>query len=390
MIPVVPVASVLGGSDTRRDQGKRPPNSNRFSLLRDRSRSLSTSGRLPPPSPASKRRAEEEAAKDGKQARMDRNALFVSMETVETKISIGKKNIEKLKQSLVSDESCNVFLKEFLGGVIDSLDSLTASVEALASVMVDGTGKPPAAADQQKATGKTAPAGTSQKPTPVQLSEGELRKKKFVSTVREAEKAVLVFGLDLGRVPTMNTGTLSRKVTEDITAKAALVDGKNDGRPSEDTVAVLEDTLSLMKGMEFFGKVTKPFANKNDASDNRIGKFHTLPVKMVFKDRDAKVRAEQVLRKNCQVTCTTPYPVPLRKAIKRALDAQKLCFPNEFIQVKVDPEAAVLKISRRADGKWSNNTAVVELTDHDMALTATNDDGANQQMMEVTGSQQTL
>ena len=111
---------------------------------------------------------------------------------------------------------------------------------------------------------------------------------------------------------------------------------------------------------------------------------------MVFKDRDAKVRAEQVLRKNCQVTCTTPYPVPLRKAIKRALDAQKLCFPNEFIQVKVDPEAAVLKISRRADGKWSNNTAVVELTDHDMALTATNDDGANQQMMEVTGSQQTL
>ena len=116
MIPVVPVASVLGGSDTRRDQGKRPPNSNRFSLLRDRSRSLSTSGRLPPPSPASKRRAEEEAAKDGKQARMDRNALFVSMETFEMKISGGKKNIEKLKQSLVSDESCNVFLKEVLGG----------------------------------------------------------------------------------------------------------------------------------------------------------------------------------------------------------------------------------------------------------------------------------
>ena len=91
MIPVVPVASVLGGADTRRDQGKRPSNSNRFNLLRDRSRSLSTSGRLPPPSPASKRRAEEEAAKDGKQARMDRNALFVSMETVETKSPLVRK-----------------------------------------------------------------------------------------------------------------------------------------------------------------------------------------------------------------------------------------------------------------------------------------------------------
>ena len=56
----------------------------------------------------------------------------------------------------------------------------------------------------------------------------------------------------------------------------------------------------------------------------------------------------------------------------------------------MDPEAAVLRISRRADGKWCNNTAVVELTDHDMALTAASDDGTNQQMMDVTGSQQTL
>ena len=142
MIPVVPVASVLDGADTRRDPGKRPPNSNRFNLLRDRSRSLSTSGKLPPPSPASKRRAEEEAAKDGKQARMDRNALFISMGTVEAKIDNGRKTIEKLKVSLVADESCNGFMKEFLGGVIDTLDSLTASVESLASVVVDGVGKP--------------------------------------------------------------------------------------------------------------------------------------------------------------------------------------------------------------------------------------------------------
>ena len=165
----------------------------------------------------------------------------------------------------------------------------------------------------------------------------------------------------------MNTGTLSRKVTEDITAKAAATDGKTDGRPLEDTVAVLEDTLSMMKGMEFFGKVTKPFANKNKPDDSRSGKFHTLPVRMIFKDKDAKSRAEQVLRKSCQVNCTTPYPVPLRNAIKRTIEEQKLAFPNEFIQVRVDPEAALLRISRRVDGKWSNKTATVELLDKDMA-----------------------
>ena len=56
-----------------------------------------------------------------------------------------------------------------------------------------------------------------------------VKKKKFIGTVREAEKSVLVFGLDLGRVPTMNTGTLARKVTEDITSKASVVDGKCKG-----------------------------------------------------------------------------------------------------------------------------------------------------------------
>ena len=396
MIPVVSVAAVLGKPDTRGAPGNRGQNSNRFQLLRDRSRSLSTSGRLPPPSPASKRRAEEEANQAGKQAKTDRNAVFVSMGTVEQKIADGKKTIDKLKVSLVSDESCNSFLKEFLGGVIDTLDSLAASVESLASVVVDGAGNSPVTSavpntTQRSKVGHATGENQVLMPPPPPPTEAEVRKKKFVTAVKEAEKAVLVFGLDLGRVPTMNTGTLSRKVTEDITAKAAATDGKTDGRPLEDTVAILEDTLSMMKGMEFFGKVTKPFANRNKPDDSRIGKFHTLPVKMIFKDRDAKGRAEQVLRKNCQVNCTTPYPVPLRNAIKRTIDEQKLAFPNDFIQVKVDPEAAVLRISRRADGKWSNNTAMVELTDNDMAssLTGTaSSSGKND--MEVTVGLQTL
>ena len=396
MIPVVSVAAVLGKPDTRGAPGNRGQNSNRFQLLRDRSRSLSTSGRLPPPSPASKRRAEEEANQAGKQAKTDRNAVFVSMGTVEQKIADGKKTIEKLKVSLVSDESCNSFLKEFLGGVIDTLDSLAASVESLASVVVDGAGNSPVTGavpntTQRSKVGHATGENQVLTPPPPPPTEAEVRKKKFVTAVKEAEKAVLVFGLDLGRVPTMNTGTLSRKVTEDITAKAAATDGKTDGRPLEDTVAIREDTLSMMKGMEFFGKVTKPFANRNKPDDSRIGKFHTLPVKMIFKDRDAKGRAEQVLRKNCQVNCTTPYPVPLRNAIKRTIDEQKLAFPNDFIQVKVDPEAALLRISRRADGKWSNNTAMVELTENDMASSLTGtaaSSGKND--MDVTVGSQTL
>ena len=389
MIKPVTVASVLTKPGELRDTGTRPPNNNRFSMLRDRSRSVSISGRLPSPSPAAKRRAEDEANRAGKAARIDRNAMFLSMETVEKRISHGKKNIEKLKNSLVSDESCNGFLKEFLGGVIDTLDDMVASVEAISSVMVDGppdnSGGPPTV---------SAKNGQRQEPVkgkvpPVEPTPSEVRKAQFVSKVKEAEKSVLVFGLDLGRVPTMNTGTLARKVTEDITTKASVVEGKTNGRPSEDTVAVLEDTLSMMKGLEFFGKVTKPHTVKNSEGVVSTGTYHTLPVKLIFKDKDAKARAEKVLRTNCKVNCTTPYPMKLRSAIKRTIEAQKVSFPNEFIQVKVDPEAAVLRVSRRADGKWTNNTDTIPLTEADMDLSS----GRTQELstdMDVAGSQPSL
>ena len=63
---------------------------------------------------------------------------------------------------------------------------------------------------------------------------------------------------------------------------------------------ILEDTLSVMKGMEFFGKVTKVYNNTKNNGDELNGKFCTLPVKMVFKDTDSKARAEAVLRKTCK------------------------------------------------------------------------------------------
>ena len=56
-------------------------------------------------------------------------------------------------------------------------------------------------------------AGTAKDDTPHEDDS----KKKFVSVVRDAEKSVLVFNLDLGRVPIMNMGTIVKKVTEDIT-----------------------------------------------------------------------------------------------------------------------------------------------------------------------------
>jgi len=193
-------------------------------------------------------------------------------------------------------------------------------------------------------------------------TEAEVKKRKFVSAVREAEKSILVFKLNLGQVPIMNTSTISRKVTEDITAKAALVEERPNGRPSEDTVAMLEDTLSMVKGMDFFGKVTKLYKNIGNDKDLDNSKFCTLPVKMSFKDKDAKARAETVLRSACKLQCSTPYPLKLRQVIKQILGEQKLAHPKDFVQVRVDAENLSLKVSRKSEGKWFNNVEIVALS----------------------------
>ena len=117
---------------------------------------------------------------------------------------------------------------------------------------------------------------------------------------------------------------------------------------------MLDDAISLVKGMEFYGKVTKPFANKKNPADPKNGKFCTIPVKMGFKDKDTRQQVESLLRTRCKMQCTTPYPLNLRKVIRTTIESHKVKYPEQFIQVRVDAEAASLKLSRKQDGKWLN------------------------------------
>ena len=78
----------------------------------------------------------------------------------------------------------------------------------------------------------------------------------FRTKVKEAEKCTLLFNLDLGKVPVMNQNTISSKVTAALTTMAASTEGKTSSIPSEDAIAAIDDVLSVVKGMDFFGKTT--------------------------------------------------------------------------------------------------------------------------------------
>jgi len=363
--------AALNRTDPLREQGNRPPNSNRFLSLRDRSRSSSASGRVPI-TPTTKRPADDADFPSGKNPRMDaNNMIFKNFEKVEANISKTREVLASVRATVLK-AALDGPVSEILGGLLLALDNMSETQVMIASAIVDssasvrkGAGPPPVANRQPQ----IVPAPVTQpKPPP---SAEEVRKKKFVAAVKEAERSVLLFNLDLGKVPIMNTTTISSKVTLDLAAKAAVADGSDNGRPTEETVTMLDDAISLIKGMEFYGKVTKSYSNKNKADDPNNGKFCTLPVKLSFKDKDTKQKVESLLRGRCKVQCTTPYPLNLRKVIKATLDTEKVKYPKEFIQVKVDAEAACLRLSRKAEGKegkWTNHYDTVMLDTSAMEL----------------------
>ena len=133
---------------------------------------------------------------------------------------------------------------------------------------------------------------------------------------------------------------------------AAKTEGKLSSTPSEESVAAIDDVLSMTTGMSLFGNSTKSYVN---AKDSNSGAFCTIPVKYEFKDKDTRIRAETALRSRCKVSCATPYPVILRECIRQVVDKVKKKFPGEFVRVNVDSTKLSLNVARRGskDTNWS-------------------------------------
>ena len=168
---------------------------------------------------------------------------------------------------------------------------------------------------------------------------------RFKESVRNAEKSSLLLNLDLGRVPVMNQNTISTKATSALAAMAANKEGKTGVVPSEEAVTAIDDVLSMVKSMQFFGKSTKTYRNSKDP---KSGSYCTIPVRYEFKDRDTRIRAETTLREHCKVHCTTPYPTILRETIRQVINHVKQDYPDNQVRVNVDLKNLALKVSRRA------------------------------------------
>jgi hypothetical protein len=288
------------------------------------------------------------------------------MEVTERQLKEAKTVIDQVKSEVEKIPDPGP-LKAVLDGLVKWMALTTSIQENSASVMLDEFAKaskkvspPPQAATaggQVKGGGQSGKIRQGESDV---VSEQDVKKKKFVQAVREAEKATLVFNLDMGTVAVMNTNTMNRKFSLALKAKAAEVDGNANGEPKADTVTQLDDTLSMVKSMDYFGKTTKQAKGKE---------FFSIPVKLAYKDKETRMMAEQNLRKLCKVSCTTPYHSTLRDVMKKTMEEAKAKYKNSFVQTKVDVENMTLRVSYRQDGVWHNDVDRIPLPDSVLDLT---------------------
>jgi hypothetical protein len=126
----------------------------------------------------------------------------------------------------------------------------------------------------------------------------------FHDAVKAAEKSTLVFNLNMGKVPIINTDTMSKRATKSLLEMAAVAEGRTADNPSGESVAIIDDILSVSTGISFFGSTTKTYRNPKDKTNSKA--YCTVPVKYDFNDKDTRIRVEQLLRTHCKINCTTP------------------------------------------------------------------------------------
>ncbi len=335
------------------------PTRNRFSVLKDRSVSAA-SGRSDFQSDSQKRIRMESPET------VDRNQAFRSMADEEEKFKIARNLVEKVQEGVkaAKDKGMEGPIWAILQNISEWMDVTTGVQETTANVVVDSFNK---VASPLRKSRRDSP-GRRGKP---EMSEEEAaivaKKKKFGQEVKEAERCTLIFRTHMGATLIMNPETMKRKFTENVIAKAASVEAREDCRPSPAVAEQLDDALAMVTKMEFFGKQTKKSKNRLGEEDD----FCTIPVKLCFKDKETREAADGRLRKLCKMGGTVPYHRTLRNVINTTMDEAKKKYPRSFIQVKVDVENFQLKVSRLEDGTWINNVELVDLPDTVLDLSRT-------------------
>ncbi len=190
----------------------------------------------------------------------------------------------------------------------------------------------------------------------------------FNHAVREAERSVVIFNLNLGQSPLLNPATISSKVTGALIQAAAKNADCRHGDPTAIAGEMVNDLLSQVKSMDLFGKSTRPCKDpKNPSLD---GTFYTIPVKISFGNKQVAKQVNDILRKQYKVSTSIPYHKTLKKAMTMAHDKVSQANPGKQVLISLEASKKCLKpmvrdppvrASRNGPANWVFTGSYIQL-----------------------------
>jgi hypothetical protein len=345
---------------------------NRFSPLAPRERTFSYGKRKLPTDDS----GDSNAGSAPKAPKFDSSAVFAQLKGQDEVLEGIREQLSNFEKVVIPEEAAPAPTRDAINFLGNAMKLLLKSQSNLTSVLVDvfkfQENPPTVSAIAQK---PSVPTGKNSSPPVTAPAPAPDPAKRVKQALREAEKKLVMFNLDLGKVPTMNRDTLARKVTLALSAKASAGEHDYDVKDAED---VIDDILSCTK-LEFLGTQTKKFENKKNAKDARNNNMCTVPVRFEFKDKDTRTQAEISIRKICKVSCAVPYPKRLRTILDKLVQEGKQLKPGCYIRTKVNIESLTVSAMAKTPEGWTD----LKLTQNiplDILETVTNTVSMDEQM----------
>jgi len=199
------------------------------------------------------------------------------------------------------------------------------------------------------AAGPTGPAAAGFAPPPPPSRE-ETDLKELKEVLVASEKTAILYGANLGSVPIANRQKLCQALSAGIRTAAVDTAAVRKTDPAE-AVRVADDALSLVTDMAFLGQASSPPSREREPD----AKYCTMPVKLEFEDRGARIHFERTIVARCRMRATMSLPHNVRVAQNNFLDSIRANYPGEIVMARVDTEKLRFNVFHKVDGgpRWN-------------------------------------
>jgi len=182
---------------------------------------------------------------------------------------------------------------------------------------------------------------------------------KLEKALETADRSSVIFGANLGNVQIGNRNTLSANFTAGL-RDAAIKKAGSSAAAATESVRLVADALSCAQGVDFVGRASEAYVARGGGAAGAEGgvaadeasppTFYSMPVKLTFPDKDARIYFEQTVKKHCGLSVKMDLPRNLRMAASDFNRKLREKYPGSIIVVKTETNRRLFTAIAKKDG----------------------------------------